>query len=118
MRLSLRFQKYDNYGNPIFIANSTKEPEQFKKLQSYHHQLAEQKYETFLPIYSNVEKEYATIRFKGSVTKFETNDVWDLTFDVKKNEREDKIFIGCYISDLAIVSKAPPVDLGESIVFT
>jgi hypothetical protein len=61
----LRFQKFDQFNNAIFICSSTKddELEDYKKLKAYYEKIYKMS-DTFLPIYDSLEYNYATIRFK------------------------------------------------------
>ena len=116
---SIRFQKFDTYENPVFIANSIKEPVMFAKLTKFHKQLQKKNYDTFLPIYSDDEKGYASIRFKKNHTypNLTPNAVYDLKYAIKQKEHEDKTYVSCYINSLKLVSKAPKLDLGEDLQF-
>lgn len=117
---SIRFQKFDKYSNPIFIVNSEKEPVNFKRLTKYYTTLESKEYNTFLPIYSNEENKYATIRFKKNSSKypnFTKNNVYDIKYSIKQKEHEGKTYVNCYINSLKLVSRAPKIDLGQDIDF-
>jgi hypothetical protein len=117
--LNLRFQKFDKFNNVIFIANPLKESKVFNQLTKYCDKLKNADYDTFLPIYSNAEMKYATIRFRyNGKVKFEKNDVYDIDFSIKKKDRDDKTYVNCYINTCKLVSKAPPIDEGEEIDFS
>ena len=116
---NIRFQKLDKFNNAVFIVNSKKEPKAFVKLCKMHTQLEEKNYETFLPIYSDLEKSYATIRFKKNITfeKLNKNDVCDVKYEIKQRKHENKTYVTCYIRQLKLVKKAEPEDLGENVAF-
>ena len=116
---SIRFQKYDEYKHAIFIANATKEPKAFQKLSKYHLNLKTKFPDTFLPIYSNNEMSYATVRVK---TKFQDcvpkrlckDDVYDVKFKVRSGTSEKgNPYVSCIPKEVTLVSKA--VEQGELV---
>ena len=120
---SIRFQKIDDYQNPVFIANSTKEPTQYKKLSRFYEQLSEEYKDSFLPLFENKKHKYATIRLKKdtqvSQLKLTANDVVDIKFTVRKRVSEEgKISVNCHLESIKLVQRAPPVDLGQEITFS
>jgi hypothetical protein len=119
--LTLRFQKFDDYQNAVFIASNKnpEELEQFKKLTKFHTQLEEKKYGSFLPIYSNPEHEYATIRtLKNSkFTKMTDNSVYEIKFQTKKKTKDLKTYVNCHLLSLRLVKRAEPVDEGSDVDF-
>ena len=119
--LNLRFQKIDVYGNSIFIAASSnpEEVEQYEALDKCAKQLMRLDTKTFLPIFSNDEFQYATIRCKknSSFPNLVENSIYKISFDTKRKSKDDKVFINCYLRKLKLVKKAEVVDLGDDIVF-
>lgn len=119
---SIRFQKYDRYGNPIFIANQKDEPKLFNKLNKYYLRLSEIYPESFSPIYTSEEHNFSSIRFKRNYkhpNNLEPNDKFDIKFQVKKKVVEGaKIIINCNTSSIKLISKAIPIDQGEALNFT
>ena len=119
--LTLRFQKFDDYQNAVFICSSKRveELEEFKKLTKFYTQLEEKKYDSFLPIYSNSENKYATIRTKknSNFTKMSVNAVYEITFDTKKKKKDEKTYINCYLRSLKLIKKAELVDEGSDVEF-
>jgi hypothetical protein len=117
---SLRFQKLDQFNNPVFISSQDKEPDTFHKLKDWHERLDSKGYGTFLPIYSNSEHSYSTIRFKKSekYSKFTANNVYSLDFTIKKVERNGKIHVNCFLNKVKLTQKAPKVDFGEDLDFS
>lgn len=109
---NIRFSKDGDYGNKIFIANSTKEPETFSILKKFYTQLKDKYPDQFLPIFCNNKHKYATIRFKIS-DNFEKNDVYKLKFTIKKKVIDTKTYINCFLDKKELISKAEPVDDGE-----
>lgn len=120
---SIRFQKFDQYQNPVFIASSNKadEKEMYDLLKSYSDKLENQTYGTFLPIYSNEAYRYATIRFKKSqkYNKMTHGDRYDIEYSIKKKVKPEdgKTYINCYLNKMKLVSKAPKPDWGEDVEF-
>ena len=120
---NIRFQKLDDYQNFIFIANSKKEPKLYKKLSKFYKQLAKKYAESFLPVYENKTHNYATIRlkkdYKISKLKLLSGDVVNIEFVVRKRVNEDgKVSVKCYVDTIKLVSRAPPVDLGDELSFS
>ena len=105
----------------VFIANEKAEPKTFAKLTKCYEKLNKMKTDTFLPIYSNKENQYSTIRFKKNGTDYGimgANDVYDIECDIKIVNRDDKQFINCYITNLKLVTKAPVIDYGADVEFS
>jgi len=109
---SIRFNKDGDYGNKIFIANSTKEPETFKLLENFYKQLQKKYPDQFLPIYCNNKHKYATIRFKVE-KKFRKNDIYDIEFVIKKKIDGNKTYINCYLEKAKLIKRAEEEDEGE-----
>jgi hypothetical protein len=119
--INLRFQKKDVYENSIFIAAASNpdEVEQYKTLNKFAKQLMSLDTKTFLPIFSNDEFQYSTIRCKknSSFPNLVENSIYKISFDTKRKTKDDKVFINCYLRKLKLVKKAQVVDLGDDIVF-
>ena len=120
---NVRYLKSDEYGSACFIANSTKEPKPYKKLSKFYKQLAKKYSDSFLPLYENKTHNYATIRlkkdYKISKLKLLSNDVVNIEFVVRKRLNEDgKVSVKCYVDTIELVSRAPPVDLGDELSFS
>lgn len=117
---NIRFQKFDKYGNMVFICNSRTEPKTFAKLTKYYERLNNMETNTFLPIYSNAESQYATVRFKDykGYSVISANDVYNIECSIKKVVKDDKKFINCFVNKLTLVSRAPLIDYGADIEFS
>lgn len=122
---NIRFQKYDDYSNPVFMATSKEdESANYETLKIYSEKLINREYGTFMPIYHNEEYEFSTIRFmKNSNFRPKNNCVYDLDFTIKMKsvDKEDgdeglktRTYINCYINSLKFVSKME-YDEGEVI---
>ena len=122
----IRFKKYDQFDNPVFIASlksevNAEENNNFNKLKKYHSKLENKQYDTFLPIYHNPEYGYCTIRFiknnnpksMGLESAFTTNSIYNIEYCIKKKNKNDKTYINCFINKATLVTKAEPVDEGE-----
>lgn len=118
--LRLRFQKYDKYENPIFIASSQKatESENFNTLKEYAEKLEEKDYGTYLPIYHSELYNYTTIRFKKN-TKYQKdlipNAKYNVNYRIKTVVKDSKIYVNCILEKLKMVENAPVVDEGEDL---
>ncbi len=118
---NIRFQKLDDYGNHVFIANETKESASHTKLKKYHTKLQKSDENCFLPIYSNEKHKYATVRLKKdtrlSMLKLNANDVCDIRFTIRRKAVDGKTYVSCFCDKIQIIKRAPPVNLGEEIAF-
>ena len=123
--LRLRFQKYDKYDNPIFIASSPKansnqagESENFQILKEYAEKLEEKDYGTYLPIYHSNLYNYATIRFKKN-TKTQKdlipNARYNVDYRIKTVAKDSKIYVNCILEKIKMVEQAPAVEDGEDL---
>lgn len=116
----IRFKKYDQFDNPVFITSlksevNAEEKNNFNKLKKYHSKLENKQYGTFLPIYHNPEYEYCTIRFmkNNKYANFTTNSIYNIEYCIKKKNKDDKTYVNCYINKATLVTRAEPVDEGE-----
>ncbi|MHC4236794.1 MAG: hypothetical protein ACYSSM_00785 [Planctomycetota bacterium] len=118
--LKIRFQKFDQYNNSVFIASKCREGEAkaYERLTKYHRKLESKKYETFLPIYSNAAKGFATIRFKKNpkYNRMKANNTYEVHFDIKELAKLTcKTYVNCFLRRLRLVSEAPQIDEGEDV---
>ena len=119
MQLLLRFLKYDQYKHPIFIASNRKDTEiaSFNKLRDYAEKIREKEYDTFNPIYYDVENQFASIRFKHKGSPLEFGAFYSIDFKITKKEKLSKIYVNCYIDKIKLISKAEKIDRGEELDF-
>ena len=118
--LNLRYQQKDRYGSEIFIVSKKypEEAEPFNKLQLIEHKLKEMNLGTFLPIYSNQDIGFCTIRFKFyKGIKLEERSMYTVKFDIKQNEKNDNSYINCFISNIKMHTKALQLDHGTTLNF-
>ena len=118
-KLNLRFQKYDKFQNPVFIASKgqIEEKEAYDKLKDYYDKLEEKDFGTFLPIYHSSEHNYSTIRFKKNekYNKMTVRNIYAVDFTTKQLVKDSKIYVNCFISSLKLVCKASALDDGEEL---
>lgn len=112
---NIRFQKLDEFNNPVFIVSSdiASEKETYDTLKNYYIKLFQHNYGTFLPIYHSPAYKYATIRFKSGniVRKYKKNDVYNIVFSVKKSvSLSNKTYIKCYINSIVKTAIATTID--------
>ena len=119
MQLLLRFLKNDQFKNPIFIASSRKDTEiaSFTKLREYYEQIRSYEFDTFIPIYYDVENQFASIRFKHKGAQLEFGAVYSVDFKITKKEKLSKIYVNCYIDKIKLIAKAEKIDRGEELDF-
>ena len=112
---NIRFQKLDQFENAIFIADKKREPDTYQQLNGYYKQLKESTPEIFLPIYSNQEHNYSTIRV-NSPMKYETNATYSIKFSIRKVIKGEKTYINVNIDRIKFLKPAPVIDLGTEIL--
>jgi hypothetical protein len=90
------------------------EKESYQKLKKLEEKLQEMGVGSFLPVYHNSELGYCTIRFKFyKGVKLVERNVYTVKFVVKKSERDDSVYINCFINTIKMYKKAKPQDVGE-----
>lgn len=111
---SLRFQKFDKFGHPVFIASENEE--NYTTLKDYAEKLQDKDYGTFLPIFHSQEHQYATKRFKKN-DKYNPKPraKYDVDFKIKIITKDSKIYVNCFIERMKFVEKAPVEDQGEEL---
>jgi hypothetical protein len=114
-KLTLRFQKFDKFENPVFIAKKVDLPESYEKLKKYHKKLEAKEYGTFLPIFEHEVYGYSTIRFykNAKFSKFVESATYKIKFEISVKEKKGKHYVNCYIKSVKFVSSAPVMDIGE-----
>ncbi len=73
---------------------------------------------TFLPVYYNTSLNYATIRFRfydDDMLKLIPRDIYTITFNIKKINKNNKEYINCFIERINLLKKADPVDTGTTL---
>jgi len=115
---NIRFQKLDQFNNPVFICNQ-KEKNIYKKLTKFASQLQSQFEDCFLPIYHSIEHEYCTIRLRKNTQidklKLKQNDRVDMSFSVKRKKTNNKIYVNCVLKSIKLVSRTLPLDYGSDV---
>jgi len=116
--LTIRFQKYDKFSQPIFVASSdnTMNPEELdshRTLTKWHKALDDKNFGTFLPIFARGE--FASIRFKTNqkFTHMQERSLYDVDFTMRTVVRDNRTYVNIYIDSLKLVKKAKPLDCGE-----
>ena len=112
--LNLRYQKSDQYGNHIFIASSKYHDEvsAMKKLVEVESKLKKLKTVQFLPIYSDENIGYATIRFKYCTgVKLVESYKYTISFNISQTTGE-KHYINCNIQSIKLHSTAKKQEVG------
>ena len=112
---NLRFNKFDKYDNPVFIA-SHKEKENYDDLKNKANKLEAKNLHTFLPIYHSEKFKFATIRFvknfqkNGDYIKPQPDCVYDIDYTIKKKTKEGdheegRTYINCFINTIKFIKK-------------
>jgi len=113
--LNIRFQKFDKFDNPVFIA-SNEDPD-YNILKKMSQKIDSLEYDSFSPLYHNDPYNYTTIRFMKSnipVTLVK-NNVYNIDYNVKQVTKNDRTFINCNINKIKLIKKAKVVDQGVDI---
>jgi hypothetical protein len=117
---NLRFQKFDKFEHPIFIASNTPEElENHTTLKDLAERLIEKQYDTFLPIYNSEEFNYSSIRFmkNSKHSNLVPNARYDIEYSVRTVTKTDRIFVNCHASFIKMKKNAPVEDIGEELDF-
>ena len=112
---NLRFNKFDKYDNPVFIA-SHKEKENYDDLKNKANKLEAKNLHTFLPIYHSEKFKFATIRFvknfqkNGDYIKPHPDCVYNIDYSIKTKTKEGdheegRTYVNCYINTITFVKK-------------
>ena len=116
--LTLRFQKYDKFSQPCFVASSsnTQNPEELdshRTLSTWHKALELKNFGTFLPIFARGE--FASIRFKTNqkFTHMQERSLYDVSFTMRTVVRDNRTYCNIYIDSLKLRKKAKPLDCGD-----
>jgi hypothetical protein len=115
--LKLNFSKIDSCNNNIFVV--TKEDGfSYAKLIGMYDKLRPI-YDTFLPLYGDKEKNFATIRFRPDTKyqKFHSRSLYEITFSVHSTDKNGVKYVNCYIKNARLISKGKPIDRGEVLTF-
>ena len=102
---NIKFQKLDQYDNPVFIAGEENDLENYTILKVYAKKLNSM-FEGFMPIYHNDEHKFGTIRFaKKYEFKPENNCNYDIEYSIKQKNKNLKIYVNCHITKITFVSR-------------
>jgi hypothetical protein len=113
---NIRFQKYDKYGNIIFITND-KEVELYKGLKKRAKHLSTAYPDSFLPIYYSPVHKYVTLRCsRFNSIEMVNGGIYDLRYTVMSKNKDVKTYITCYIEDIKHVDTIQ-IDRGELVEF-
>ena len=112
---NLRFNKFDKYDNPVYIA-SHKEKDNYEDLKDKANKLEAKNLHTFLPIYHSEKFKFATIRFvknfqkNGDYIKPQPDCVYNIDHSIKTKTKEGdheegRTNVNCYINTITFVKK-------------
>ena len=117
---TVRFDGLDQIGNARFSVSKKSEDadekQTYKDLKRYHKKLAK-KYSTFLPIYCDDAKGFATLRLKKKydLPTFKQRCVYSIDCDVKSVKRDGKVYVNCWHTQSMLLKEAKPIDYGEKV---
>ena len=117
---TIRFQKNDKFGNPVFIASiNEKERKTYDSLKNLYIKLTAKFPDSFCPIYNSEEYKYSTIRIKKQSVPditFARNDLYKLKAEIRTHVFEGKRIISCHATELEFDSKGIVI-VGELVTF-
>ena len=120
--LVMRFDKFDDYGNLSFACSGKPEDpaynaDAYDALRLAHHKLAKKKLNTFLPIFCNDERMFATIRARKPFDqqRFKPGSFYDVDTSIRQVTRDGKTYLNCVIKSSRLVKRAKPLDYGTEI---
>ena len=113
---NLKFQKYDQFSNFVFIAGEQTDPDNYEKIKSMYDKLSN-KFETYLPVYHNEQYNYCTIRFqKYSIKqKLEEGATYNLEYSAHAVTKGDMKYVNIYAKNVKLNTKAVEFDRGEEL---
>ena len=117
---NLRFQKYDKYAHPIFIAsNNDEELENYTTLKDLAERIEEKQYDTFLPIYNSEEFNYSCIRFMKNtkLSNLVPNARYNIDYKITTITKNNRIFVNCHAAVMRMITKPPIEDIGAELEF-
>ena len=114
-KINIKFQKFDKFQNPVFIATKENNESAYEKLVKYHKKLEKKNYDTFLPIFAHPEHSYATIRFykNRKYTDFVTGATYSITFDINMKEKNGNTYVNCNIKKCKFKLSPKKIDFGS-----
>lgn len=122
--MHLKYISTDQFNQAMFCAaedsHTDEEKASYKELCRYHRKLDKRRYGTFLPIYSDLVKKYATMRLKKSPTRpnFKPRAIYDVQFEVKSVTRDGKTYVNCWHRSSTLVKPGTPFYTGEDMEFS
>lgn len=109
-KITARYTKVNQYGQPQFICNSERDVESssFEILAKIADQIDIDFKQSFNPVYCNTMNGYCKIVCQQSDYKFERNGLYNLDFVIKKKENlkiPTKPFLNVYITSSKLIKK-------------
>ena len=112
----IQFQKYDRFGNAVFLAKLKDNKETYEQLSELNDKVEAKYEEASSCLYSNEEHEYMSLRMtKQTKSSFKTKNTYSLSFNLKFKKNEDD---RQYINALLVKSKCIEryiEDMGEDV---
>ena len=116
---NLRFNKLDVFGHPLFIADSEKEPKNYNKLKKIYKQLKTSYPDLYLPIFTNEQYKYSSLRLKihTQITKLKLKrgDTVNVKFSIKHKKTTERESVICHCDIITLVKRAEPIDHGDDV---
>ena len=97
---SIRYFKSGLFETSLFIAG--KDEPVYKQLIGYHQKIEAMDLGTRSPIFHNIEKEYATISFKGVKQPLEQQKKYNIEVIFKEVKKENKCYINAYVGSCVL----------------
>jgi hypothetical protein len=115
LSMKLTFSNKNQYGNDVFICKKSNDSDSYATALTIHKKI-KRMFSTYLPVYVNEEKEYARVQFRNTYIKFKPKHVYEINFDVKSVNVNDKKHANVVLSSYKLLSS--PEDEDEIISFS
>lgn len=115
MSFTVTYNKCDKFENACFSvskdAKTDEEKKSYRDLCRWHKKLR-RKVSTFLPVYADTEKGYATLRLKRAhgMAEFKPRCVYRLDVQIKTVKRDDRKFANVWHLGSELVRDAAPIE--------
>ena len=115
---SIKFQKFDDFKNPVFICSPREESENYYTLEKIANNITKKHPTIFSPVYHSQEHLYCSIRFmkNSDFKKPEPHCLYDIEFKIMKKQKDDKTYLNCIINKLTFVGRIE-YDEGTEVYF-
>ena len=89
---NIKFQKFDDFKNPVFICSPREESENYYTLEKIANNITKKHPDIFSPVYHSQEHLYCSIRFKknSAFKQPQEHCFYDIEYKIMKKQKDDK----------------------------